>query len=187
MIGSGERERWSDRHLLAAISQRDGTAFTVLYRRHLPVVLRYLMRETRDPEVAADLAAEVFAAVMLAASRYRAQSETAIPWIIGIARNALGASRRRGRVEDRARRRVGLEPLELYDSDLDRLEGLVTEGPLTALVNALPEAERQAVKARVLEERSYAEIAADLRCSEQVVRKRVSRGLARVREQVKER
>jgi DNA-directed RNA polymerase specialized sigma24 family protein len=35
---------------------------------------------------------------------------------------------------------------------------------------------------RVVLEESYRAIAADLRCSEQVVRKRVSRGLARLRE-----
>jgi RNA polymerase sigma-70 factor (ECF subfamily) len=38
----------------------------------------------------------------------------------------------------------------------------------------------------VLEERPYSEIAGELSCSELVVRKRVSRGLARMREQLKE-
>jgi RNA polymerase sigma-70 factor (ECF subfamily) len=33
----------------------------------------------------------------------------------------------------------------------------------------------------ILDERSYPEIAAELRCSENVIRKRVSRGLARLR------
>jgi RNA polymerase sigma-70 factor (ECF subfamily) len=43
------------------------------------------------------------------------------------------------------------------------------------------------VKARVVDEREYAEIAAVMRCSELVVRKRVSRGLGRLREQVERR
>jgi RNA polymerase sigma-70 factor (ECF subfamily) len=38
----------------------------------------------------------------------------------------------------------------------------------------------------VVDERDYAEIAKDLRCSEAVVRKRVSRGLARMRDQMGE-
>jgi len=42
--------------------------------------------------------------------------------------------------------------------------------------------QREAVIRRVVLEESYRAIAADLRCSEQVVRKRVSRGLARLRE-----
>jgi RNA polymerase sigma-70 factor (ECF subfamily) len=45
----------------------------------------------------------------------------------------------------------------------------------------LPAGERAAVSARVIEERDYGEIARSLGCSEMVVRKRVSRGLARLR------
>jgi Sigma-70, region 4 len=47
------------------------------------------------------------------------------------------------------------------------------------LVAELPTDERHAVEARVVHERSYREIAAQLHCSEMVVRKRVSRGLGR--------
>jgi len=46
---------------------------------------------------------------------------------------------------------------------------------------ALEAVEQEAVIRRVVLEESYRTIAADLRCSEQVVRKRVSRGLARLR------
>ncbi len=177
-------ERWSDRELLSAIAGGDGEAFTVFYRRHLPRTVAYLLGETRDPEVAADLTAEVFAAIMLAARRYRAEKETALPWVIGIARNTLGASRRRGRVEDRARQRLGFEPIELEDSDLERTEQLAGQDGVRAieLVESLPSDERHAVKARIVDERSYGEIAAELHCSELVVRKRVSRGLSRLRQ-----
>ena len=64
------RRQWSDSALLSAIAARDGAAFAVFYRRHLPAVLAFLIRETRDREAAADLAAEVFAAVLLASGRY---------------------------------------------------------------------------------------------------------------------
>ena len=47
---------------------------------------------------------------------------------------------------------------------------------------SLEAVEREAVIRRVVLEESYRAIAADLRCSEPVVRKRVSRGLARLRE-----
>ena len=56
------RQHWSDDALLRAIARRDGLAFAVFYRRHVPAVLAYLLRESRDREAAADLAAEVFAA-----------------------------------------------------------------------------------------------------------------------------
>jgi RNA polymerase sigma factor (sigma-70 family) len=181
-------ERWADEDLLRGIAGCDREAFSVFYRRHLPAVLRFLAREARDPEVAADLAAEVFAAVALGSGRYRAANPTADAWLIGIARNTLGASRRRGRVEARARRRLGYEPVELLDSDLERVQAIVDagRGGVLGLAQALPEDERVAVHQRVVQEREYAEIAADLRCSEMVVRKRVSRGLARLRAQMRE-
>ena len=49
------------------------------------------------------------------------------------------------------------------------------------LLAELPVDERAAVHARVIEERPYGDIARALGCSEMVVRKRVSRGLARLR------
>jgi RNA polymerase sigma factor (sigma-70 family) len=184
-----DRSRWSDQRLLEGIAARDGDAFRALYRRHLRLVASFLSREAGDPEVAADLAAEVFAAVLIAAPRYDPRHDTAEPWLLGIARNVLGTSRRRGRVDDQARRRLGFQPLALDDEDLERVHAIVDEGhdELSGLMAALPEQERQALHARIVDEREYAEIAERLNCSELVVRKRVSRGLARLRAQMKER
>src|SRR5690349_8173828 len=182
------RQPTSDAALLSAIAERDGAAFSVFYRRHVPAVLAYLMRETRNPETAADLAAEVFAAVLLAAGRYAEQTESATPWVIGIARNKLLMSWRRGRVEARARQRLKFEALTLSDGDLDQVVEVAQGGSSTLLqlVEGLPDDEQTAIRSRVLDERSYSEIATQLECSEMVVRKRVSRGLARIRQQLKE-
>ena len=181
-----DHARASDADLLAAIAGCDGAAFAAFYRRHLPPVLAYLVRQTGDPETAADLAAEVFAAVLLTSRRYRAVGASAGPWVLGIAHNKLLMSLRRGRVESKARRRLRFEAIEFEDQDFERVEVAVAEGTgrLARLVSRLPADERFAVNARVIEERSYGEIAEELRCSEMVVRKRVSRGLARVREQL---
>ncbi len=179
------RER-VDGELLAAAAGGDGAAYAAFYRRHLPGVLALLVRATGDREVAADLAAEVFAAAFLHARRFRARGEgSAWPWLRGIAQNKLRESRRRGRVEDRARRRLGFEPVTLDDRDLARVDELA--GEAVALFEALPEGQREAVRSRVLDEREYADIARELACSELVVRQRVSRGLSTLREQMKER
>ncbi|CAA9498672.1 MAG: hypothetical protein AVDCRST_MAG53-2278 [uncultured Solirubrobacteraceae bacterium] len=55
------------------------------------------------------------------------------------------------------------------------------------LVSLLPQGQRHAVWARVVEEREYVDIARELRCSQSVVRKRVSRGLQGLRTQLEER
>lgn len=167
----------------------EGEAFAVFYRRHLPAVVAFLLRETGDREATADLAAEVFAAAFLVARRFRDRDGgSARPWVLGIARNKLLESRRRGRVEDRARRRLAFEPEVLDDDDLARVDELAAaaDQPVLKLVERLPDQQRDAVRSRVLEEREYSEIARQLSCSELVARQRVSRGLARLRDQLTE-
>ncbi len=188
MAARGIHQRSSDRDLLAAIADGDREACTVFYRRHLGRTVAFLMRETRDPEAAADITAEVFAAVIVGAGRYEPQTESAAAWVIGIARNILGKSLRRGRVEHRIRQRLGMEPIELTDDDLNQTEtfGEDAGGGVVELVESLPDDERAAIKARVVDQRPYREIATELRCSELVVRKRVSRGLARLRRHLEE-
>ena len=178
-----DRARWSDAQLLAGIVACDERAFSAFYRRHLRRVLATLGARTRDRELVADLTAEVFAAVMLAAGSYEPRQESAAGWLIGIAHNVLGHSLRRGEVDARARRRLGTAALELDDEDLERVAALIDgeHGPAVALLDGLPGTEREALVARVIDERPYGEIAAGLGCSELVVRKRVSRGLARLR------
>jgi RNA polymerase sigma factor (sigma-70 family) len=67
---------------------------------------------------------------------------------------------------------------------LERIEEL--DGTTVELLSGLPPRAREAVKARVVDERDYPDIARDLRCSEAVVRKRVSRGLKALRNQMEE-
>jgi RNA polymerase sigma factor (sigma-70 family) len=182
-------ERAADHELLAAVPARQGEAFAVFYRRYLPGVTAYLLRETGSPDLAADLAAEVFAAVLLGARRYHPHgTNSAAPWVFAIARNKLRESRRRGRAEDRARRRVRLERESLDDDDLERVEELAAlgRGGILGMVDDLPDREQAAVRAHVLEDRTYADVARELRCSELVVRKGVSRGLARLRKRLTE-
>ena len=171
--------------LLARVANRDEAAFDSLYTTFLPLVLRWTLRETRDRELAADLTAEVFAAAMLAAPRYRPQSGSVGAWLIGIAANKLRESRRRKRVEDSARRRLKLEPVVLTDSDLELVDELVgMDDRLQALIGTLPAEQQKAVVARVVDERSYEDIASEMVCSPSVVRQRVSRGLRTLRSEL---
>jgi RNA polymerase sigma factor (sigma-70 family) len=177
-----------DAGLLRAAAAGDADAFATFYRRHLQVVVGFAARATGGSETAADLAGEVFAAALEGCGRYEAQYESAVPWLIGIANNKLRESRRRGRVQDAVRRRLQMRPIELSDDDLERVDAMASasQSDLLAAVEMLPPAERDAVRARVLEGQGYGELADRLRCSESVVRQRVSRGLRRIRAQVSE-
>jgi RNA polymerase sigma factor (sigma-70 family) len=164
----------------------DPDAFGQFYRRHERAMLAFLMRRTGDAELAADLASEVFAAALLAWRRGVAAPDSERAWLYGIAQHKLIDSYRHGRVEDEARRRLGMRPMATSNASLVEIEALTAEAPVLELVRALPAEQRVAITARVIDERPYGEIARELRLSEQVVRKRVSRGLARLRSAVGE-
>jgi RNA polymerase sigma-70 factor (ECF subfamily) len=177
-----DRARWSDAQLLAAVVARDDRAFSAFYRRHLTLVVGWCMRRTGDPELTADLTAEVFAAVLVAAGRYQPTHESAAGWLLGIARNVLGHSVRRGQVDARARQRLGASSLVVDDEDLAGILQIAdADRWASRLLAELPIDERAAIQARIIEERDYHEIARSLGCSQMVLRKRVSRGLARLR------
>ncbi|MGA9874799.1 MAG: RNA polymerase sigma factor [Solirubrobacteraceae bacterium] len=177
-----------DARLLVAVAAGDEAAFDLLYRRYLPVVVRWCLRETGSRELAADLSAEVFAAALTVARRYRPERGSVTVWLLGIARNKLLESRRRRRIENSARHRLGFEPIVLSDADLDRVEELASlDDQILTLLEGLPQTQRDALTGRVLQERSYEEIASELRCSASVVRQRVSRGLKTLRSQMEER
>jgi RNA polymerase sigma factor (sigma-70 family) len=174
----------SDDELLRAAARGEARAFGRLYSRYRDAILAYCLRLTRDPEVAADLMAETFAAALVAVSREGvAHVEVPAAWLFGIARNKVIDSARRGRVDAHARKLLELEPLVLDDRDLGRINELGAE---EALLGALPSDLSHAVRARVLDELEYAEIARGLDLSEQVVRKRVSRGLTKLRARLQE-
>jgi RNA polymerase sigma factor (sigma-70 family) len=177
-----------DAKLVARIARGDRAAFAAIYDRYLPLVLRWSLRETRNREVAADLAAETFAAALIASPRYRSSKGSVGSWLLGIARNKLRESLRDQRVEDSARRRLGLDPAAFGEADFERVEELTSlDAGVVELFETLPPALREAVAQRVIEERSYEEIAEELRCSESVVRQRVSRGLRTLRSELEER
>jgi RNA polymerase sigma factor (sigma-70 family) len=173
----------TDRQLLEEARSGRGEMFEIVYRRHHTVVLAFLARRVQQPELAADLLAETFASLLaLVRDPQRAVPPIPVAWLLVTARNLLIDSQRRGTVDDRARRRLAMRPVVLDDRDLERVEEISAETDLMReLALRLDPDQLQALRARVLDEREYAEIAAQLKCSESVVRKRVSRALGILR------
>ena len=169
----------SDADLLARGRCGDAEAFAVFYRRHERLVLAWLIKQARDPSIAADLTAETFAAAYLASERFQAEVAPAPAWLIGIARNKLRTSLRRHQTEDRARRKMGIERLALDDDELARVEA--HDGTVLQWLAELPTEQQDALRAHIVDDESYADVATRLRISPAVARKRVSRGLAVLR------
>lgn len=172
---------------LRHIAAGDDVAFSAFYREHLDAVVAFFLRRVGDRELAFDLTAETFAAVVVSAGSFRGEAP-AEAWLYGIARNKLRESLRRDRVADAARRRLGMEPIVVDDGELARVEERAGagEGSLAGALAELPQATREALLARLVEEEGYGEIAARLHCSEQVVRQRVHRGLKQLRAGLRE-
>ena len=133
-----------------------------------------------EPDVVFDLVAETFAQALEHRLQYDATKGPAVAWFLGIARKLMIDSARRGQVESESRARLGMGRVELDDEQLEVIADRADVRLRDALASLEP-VQREAVIRRVVLEESYRTIAADLRCSEQVVRKRVSRGLARLR------
>jgi RNA polymerase sigma-70 factor (ECF subfamily) len=172
------RER-SDGELIAA-SVDDADAFGEFYDRYVGRVLAFFRRRVHDPELALDLAAETFASALASRSGFTGEEQPAVAWLFAIAHARWVDAVRRGRVEDRARRTLGMEPIIVDDEALAVIDRVAATGALE-LLKLLSDEQRDAVLARHIEDRGYGEIACELGTSESVIRKRVSRGLRTLR------
>lgn len=176
-------EHYTDEQLVK-LARSNAEAFGVFYDRHHFKVLAALRGKLPNAELALDVTAETFAAALESSNRFEDRGTgSALAWLFGIARFKLLDVYRKGGAEDRVRRQLSMNPLTLAPTELEQLEHRLeagNTGVLAALLD-LPENERDAIQARIVEENDYPAIADRLRVSESVVRQRVSRGLRRLR------
>jgi RNA polymerase sigma-70 factor (ECF subfamily) len=171
-----------DEEMLLGAARSDAQAFAAFYRLLERPLLGFFMRATGRAELAADLTAETFARALESLQTYDPVRGRADQWLFGIARNVLGSSYREGRVQSAARERLGMPRLVIDDHASETIARLSEgEEQATVALACLPEPQQRAIHARVVQDRDYAEIAGELRCSEAVVRQRVSRGLRTLR------
>lgn len=169
---------------LLAVAQGDPSAFGEFYRRHEVALVSFVGGHVRNPEAVVDLVAETFARAYASRNSFDPSRGGGRAWLLGIARHVLIASWQRGKVESELRERLGMDRIAVSEQSLRKVERAVLESEgavIETWLADLSDEEREAIRRRVLLDDDYSHIAADLECSEAVVRKRVSRGLSRLR------
>src|SRR5271170_1370946 len=143
----------------------DPVAFTGFYRAHVDEVTRFVTRRVADPQLAADLTAEVFLAAIEAAARYRGSAGGPRTWLYGIARHVIAAEFRRSARERRAEGLIAGRRL-LDADDVDRLVAKIDAfrhvRALHEELRALPDGERAVLELVAVDGLPVAEAAAAL-------------------------
>jgi RNA polymerase sigma factor (sigma-70 family) len=143
----------------------DPAAFTEFYRTHVGEVTRFVARRVTDPQLAADLTADVFLAVIEAAEHYRGSFGGPRTWLYGIARNVIAAEFRRSARERRAEGLIAGHRL-LAPDDVERLVAKIDAcrqvRELHEELRALPEGERAVLELVSVDGLTVAEAAAAL-------------------------
>jgi len=144
-----------DDQLVRSICSGDEGALSVLYRRYVTSVYRFILAQVRDVQDAEDLTSETFARMMRGIGGYRGEASFR-NWLYQIARNAVRNHRRA------ARYRLAL-PLphsvaEPSESDTEQGERQEHEVVLR-LLQPLPPRYRQVLELRFLEDCTIEETA----------------------------
>ncbi len=183
----GKQAMVRDAELLAA-AKRNPEAFGKLYDRYAVRAYGWARRAGLGEVDALDLVAELFAQAWIGRGSFHDPGDgNAAGWLHGIARNLLASRRRRGRIELKARRRLGMPLTAEPDTGAalaERLDATASRPALEAAMDELPRTHRQAVQMRVVDELDYPELALRLNCSETTARKWVSLGLRSLRERL---
>ena len=156
----------------------DPVAFTDFYRAHVDEVTRFVARRVADPQLVADLTADVFLAAIEAGARYRGSHGGPRTWLYGIARNVIAAEFRRAGREQRAERLIaGRRLLDADDVDrlMERIDALRQVRELHEALKALPDGERAVLELVSVDGLTVAEAAAALSIGQVAARVRLHR------------
>jgi len=174
----------TDRDLLRRFRESgEDAAFTELVTRHCSLVWATALRITGDPDLARDVTQTVFAVLARKASRL--EDSVVVPgWLHRAARLEAAKQVRNDR------RRVHRETAAMKELESDRppaemlpaAETVSLQPLLDEALDALGDADRQAVVLRFLSGRSFSEIGTALGVTDDAAQKRVSRALDRMRQ-----
>jgi RNA polymerase sigma-70 factor, ECF subfamily len=174
--------------LLARVATGDQEAFATFYDRTSRIVFGIVLHVVRDRAQAEEVTQEVYVDAWKAATRFDAASGSPTAWL-----NTIAHRRAVDRVRSSERRvhreqRVYLESLE-QPVDRDTSEIVVANDEssrVRSALEALPEAQREAVLLAYFDGQSHRDIAESLQVPLGTVKTRIRDGLKRLRTQLGE-
>jgi RNA polymerase sigma-70 factor (ECF subfamily) len=148
-----------------------------LFRNHQRDIYAFVRRRTNSPQDAEDIVQSVFASAVTHLDDARQQSPTVLAWLYTAARH---------RLIDEARRRAANEPpLPLHDAGELAAQvptyGIDVAHALARAIKSLPNSQQRIVVMRLIQGRSFAEIAEATKSSEAACKMRLTRGLEAIR------
>lgn len=153
-----------------------------LYEMHARALLSFFQRRVNEPETAVDLMADTFTLALERRQQYRGNTQEQLSgWLWAIAQSVLRDHERKQDTARRGGRRLGRERRALTDREIERIEELASSERLRAAVarslDKLPEDQRDAVRMRVVDGLSYAEISRRLGLTASGTRTKVTRAM----------
>jgi RNA polymerase sigma-70 factor (ECF subfamily) len=158
--------------------------FEVVFDRHFASIHRYL-RGRVGAELAQELAAETFLQAFQSRRRFSAATDSALPWLYGIAANLLRMNQRAEERRLRAYARAAGDRPEQAPAGGEvesRVDAMARRPALAAALAALSPASREVLLLHAWAELSHEEIAEALGVSPAAVRTRLHRARAQVGE-----
>jgi RNA polymerase sigma-70 factor (ECF subfamily) len=189
VVNGAVLERWSalsDEQVVGQILAGQTALFEVLMRRHNERLYRAARAIVRDDSEAEDVMQQAYVNAYAHLRQFNGRS-TFATWLTRIAVNeAIARARRRGRYQphgddDRPALRAVLSSASHTDPERETF-GREMRAILEDAVDALPDGHREAFMLRQIEGLSTAETAACLDVSEDVVKTRLSRARAALRQ-----
>lgn len=175
--------REAEERLLVEAAQGDPEKFDALYERHFERVYAFISARVRDRATVEDLTSEVFHKALAHLPSYEWRGVPFAAWLLRIAANTVADQWKRAAREvpspDDPPETAAQTHLE--DAELRAIED---RSRLFRLVEKLPEAQRQVVHQRFVEQRSIREIAEKLGKTEGAIKQLQLRALERLRAQI---
>jgi RNA polymerase sigma-70 factor (ECF subfamily) len=166
--------------LVARLQEEDETAIAAFEERYGRALTGFLRDSLPDPGTAEEVRQQVLTEIWRRGGDYDPGRSSVLTWALMIARSRAADERRR-------RRPAPVDPMTIDEAAEDvELDGLLDRWRVAALLERIPPGEAAVLRMRFYEGRSQSEIAARTGSPLGTVKTRMVRGLARLRELIRE-